>query len=277
MSDYNSSLPIRTENNGDAAVKIVDGTITSQALGVDSAGRMTTKLNDGAGNSVTSQASGAQRALDVGLNVAGVQIDPRSIRALTSADVVTSAQGTAAALTGAWPVKPTDGTNSQTFTASGEAKVVFTQAIPAGTNNIGKVSVQDSSGNAFTASNPLPVVLSADLPGTKVNKYNTTSSLAAGASATHTYTITTGKTFSAKKFWAAASGKIRMDVKTSPDGTTFSTFWTGFNSVAFPNVSVDLDLLSILDSGAGSAIQIVISNLDHQAFDVYSTISGTES
>lgn len=34
MSDYNSSLPIRTENNGDAAVKIVDGTITSQALAV---------------------------------------------------------------------------------------------------------------------------------------------------------------------------------------------------------------------------------------------------
>lgn len=52
------------------------------------------KLQDGNGNIVTSQANGAQRALDVGINVAGVQIDPRSIRALTSGgDSVTAAQG----------------------------------------------------------------------------------------------------------------------------------------------------------------------------------------
>ncbi len=33
---------------------------------------------DGSGNSLTSQANGAQRALDVGIDVAGVQIDPRT-------------------------------------------------------------------------------------------------------------------------------------------------------------------------------------------------------
>ena len=55
MSDYNSSLPIRTESNGDAAVKLVDGTITSQALTIDSAGRIITKNQDGAGNALTSQ------------------------------------------------------------------------------------------------------------------------------------------------------------------------------------------------------------------------------
>jgi hypothetical protein len=47
MSDFNSSLPIRTQSNGDAAVKIVDGTVTSQQLGVDSGGRITTKISDG--------------------------------------------------------------------------------------------------------------------------------------------------------------------------------------------------------------------------------------
>lgn len=41
------------------------------------------KLLDGAGTSVTSQTSGAQRALDVGINVAGVQIDPRTAPTLT--------------------------------------------------------------------------------------------------------------------------------------------------------------------------------------------------
>ena len=97
MSDFNSSLPVRTEANGDVVAKIVDGTVTSQALGVDSSGRITIKLQDGGGTSLTSQTNGTQRALDVGINVAGAQIDPRSIRTLTAADVVTANQGTAGA------------------------------------------------------------------------------------------------------------------------------------------------------------------------------------
>lgn len=47
MADFNSSLPIRTESNGDVVVKIVDNTITSQGLSVDSGGRVTTKISDG--------------------------------------------------------------------------------------------------------------------------------------------------------------------------------------------------------------------------------------
>jgi len=89
MSDFNSSLPVRTETNGDVVVKVVDSTTPSQGLNVDAAGKVTTKLNDGAGNAVTSQASGAQQALDVGINVGGTQIDPRQVRALTASDTVT--------------------------------------------------------------------------------------------------------------------------------------------------------------------------------------------
>lgn len=64
MSDYNSSLPIRTENNGDVAVKIVDGTTPSQALGVDSSGRTTTKIQDSSGDNLDS----VNQALKVALN-----------------------------------------------------------------------------------------------------------------------------------------------------------------------------------------------------------------
>jgi hypothetical protein len=39
-------------------------------------------LRDAAGSLITSQVNGSQQALDVGINVAGVQIDPRQIRAL---------------------------------------------------------------------------------------------------------------------------------------------------------------------------------------------------
>lgn len=37
-------------------------------------------LNDGVGNPITSQINGSKQALDVGIDVAGVQIDPRNIR-----------------------------------------------------------------------------------------------------------------------------------------------------------------------------------------------------
>jgi len=99
MADFNSSLPVRTQNNGDVVVNIADGTTETQKLAVDSSGRITTKIDDGNGNAITSQANGAQRALDVGIDVAGVQIDPRQIRALTSSDVVTAQQGTSPFIT----------------------------------------------------------------------------------------------------------------------------------------------------------------------------------
>lgn len=57
---------------------------------------ITSRMQDGSGNGTTSQVNGSQRALDIGIDVGGSQIDPRSIRALTASDIVTADQG------GAW-------------------------------------------------------------------------------------------------------------------------------------------------------------------------------
>lgn len=294
MSDFASSLPIRTETNGDVVAKISDGTTNTQLLAVDAAGLVGAKLYDGAGTAVTSQANGGQQALDVGIDVAGVQIDPRQIRALTSSDVVTADQGAPNTASNGWPVKPTDGTNSQSFTAAGEAKVDITQPLPAGTNAIGtvKAQLQDNAGTAITLgqkvmASSVPVVIASDQStlnvsfapapsGTLVNKYNTSAAVAAAASVNHDYSVTAGKTFYAKKFWASASGKIKAEVRTSPDGTTFTSFWVGFNSTANPNIDIDLETIAITDTGAGAKVRIVITNEDKSAEDVYSTISGVE-
>lgn len=40
MSDYNSSLPVRTEANGDVVAKICDGTTNTQILAVDANGKI---------------------------------------------------------------------------------------------------------------------------------------------------------------------------------------------------------------------------------------------
>jgi hypothetical protein len=59
MSDYNSSLPIRTENNGDVVVKLGDGTTPSQQLSIDTDGRGAVKVDgdyDGVANATPSSA-----------------------------------------------------------------------------------------------------------------------------------------------------------------------------------------------------------------------------
>ena len=86
--------------DGSAVTQPVSGTVTANAgTGTFSvSGTVNSKLQDGNGNVVTSQSSGFQRALDVGVNVAGVQVDPRQVRALTNSDTVTVVQPTASNL-----------------------------------------------------------------------------------------------------------------------------------------------------------------------------------
>jgi hypothetical protein len=131
-------------------------------------------------------------------------------------------------------------------------------------------------GANVSVTNPIPVYVTSASPGTLVNYYQTSVNVAAGSSVNLTYTIPAGKTFSAYKFWSSGSGKIRVDVEASPDGTTYSTYWTGFNSTAQPNVDINLTQpAEFQDSGTGSTIRIVITNKDLAAFDVFATITGT--
>lgn len=76
MADFNSSLPVRTQTNGDVAVKVVDGTVVSNALTVDSSGRVTVKLDDSTGLGITSTLIGSKQSLDV--NVANTTAIPIS-------------------------------------------------------------------------------------------------------------------------------------------------------------------------------------------------------
>jgi hypothetical protein len=102
---------------------------------------------------VTSTAEGTDhQALDIQVYHGGTAINPTAIRALTSSDVVTSAQGTAAAVAGAWPVKVTDGTNSMP-TADTVARSSF-HRITDGTNT----AAVKAASTAAIATDPAIVV-----------------------------------------------------------------------------------------------------------------------
>lgn len=146
--------------------QVVQPVVAASASGLTVNGTVSSKLEDGSGNNITSQTNGSQRALDVGIDVAGVQVDPRSIRALTSADVVsiqslsasgltingtaTSNQGTPNTTANAWPTKITDGISTAAVTNAaplGTEQGLVVRNIPSGTQ------VVSGSGN-FTVVQP---------------------------------------------------------------------------------------------------------------------------
>lgn len=279
MSDFTSSLPIRTENNGDVKIILVDSSNPSLGATVDSSGALKTNVtfsgpvtaNQGSPNT---NGNGWPVKITDGVN-GDVAVKAPSIPANASDPSL---------VVGLSPNSPLPtGTNQIGHVIVDSSALVYQPTgsqlhvqIDAGTSNIGKVAILDSSGNVITVTNPLPVFVSAKVPGTEINDYNTVVAIATNGTSNHDYTITVGKTFIGKKFWATASGKLKVEVQVSPDGVTFSSKWVGFNSTATPNINIDLDVFSISDSGAGSKIRIIRTNLDKTAMDVYSTISGTE-
>jgi hypothetical protein len=274
MSDILSSLPIRTENPGDVKFILVDSSNPSLGATVDSSGNLKTSAvfsgsvsaNQGTPNSI---ANAWPIKVTDGTNVLGTPSDPVRVDPTGTTTQPVSLSGSITV------VQPT-GTNLHTVVDSGTITSI-TNPVAATQSGSWTVAVKDSSGNSITTANPLPVFISATLPGTEINSYDTVAAVASNASSNHDYTITASKTFIGKKFWASASGKMKIEVQVSPDGSTFNTKFVGFNSTSNPNITIDLDVFSVSDAGAGSKIRIIRTNLDKSAMDVYSTISGTES
>ena len=174
-----------------APVNLIDYT-TGNELTINSDGTSTIRLDDGSGNSISSQANGAQRALDVGIDVSGVQIDPRQIRTLTSSDIVTADQGNAP-----WSQNITQIAGNNIATAA---------------SGIAKIGLTDGSGTSITLgqkviASSIPVAIASDqtvIPVTLGNITGKTNVLKTGSLVTTaitadqvilTYTVTAGKTF----------------------------------------------------------------------------------
>jgi hypothetical protein len=385
VSDYNSSLPCRTESNGDIASFLCDGTTPSQLASVSSFGALSALLKNSSGTvadfnygavgaatlRVVAAMGNATGSIDFNYGTVGAQTTrtasqignatgaadfnygSATAQTLRVASLIGNASGSAdfnSGSTGAqtlrvvanqgapgtaangWFVRPTDGTNSQSYTAAGEAKVEITQPLPTGTNTIGAVnqgtspwvvsgtvtSAEDKNydtvgantlrtaaqignatgaadfnagatgaqtlrtasnlylnGTAVSASNPIPIVAET-APGTHKNDYKAASAIAANASDNHDYTVTAAMTFHLNQIEAAASGKAKMEVKveTGVATSTYNTIFVKFNSTADTNFSIHLD--DDISVAAGVRVRVVMTNLDKQAQDLYSTISGYE-
>lgn len=245
MSDYDSSLPVRTETNGDVAVKVVDGTTPSQTLTVNTDGsaevHVINDLDYGAVGADTirtaSQIGNATGAADFGAGSSGAQ----TLR--TSSNITR------------------DGTElSYGVGASGVNTLRTASIIHDGTDQM-----------AVNTDGSINVVVQEDV-GTEIVNYDTSSAIASGASDNHDLVFASAsKLF---QVWSSASGKLKSEVQIETGSATnvFNTVMVGFNSTANPNIQMNLAKYAAIPTGA--RVRVIRTNNDNQSQDVYSTIIG---
>ena len=308
MADYDSSLPVRTENDGDIAAKISDATIPSQQLKVNVDGSI--DVNAQVTNS-NLDASTDNVAISDGTDVLAIEADG-SINVNTTIAGTVDVSGSTVTIQE--PLSIDD--NGGSITVDGSVSLLGTSAVSAtdldirdltfatDTVNVSGSEVSldaatlaalesvtvtatdldirdltaasdsvsahlfDETGAAYSEANPLPV-LTVNNPGNKVTDYQTTASVAKDAVVTHSYTVTAGFDFCGQEAWASGSGKIKVEVLVGG-----AVVFVGFNSTSNPNIRIPLDLA--VGAPAGTVVAIRITNRDNQTQDVYSTLTGIE-
>lgn len=255
MADYNSSLPIRSEADGTderVHVKIVDGTTPSQRATVDTDGNVHIEVH---GN----DPAGTDRVLRLS-----------ELGALTPDGVYDIADntkpGTIGLIASSRDAAPSDTTMTERLTSVTDS---------GGTVKALDIALHDEDGEAFSATNPLPVTI-LDSEGDEVNDYNTAAGVAAAATSNHDYTVTAATTLFLTQISATASGKCKIviSVETGVATGTFSPKFVMFNSTASPNM--EKVLKEPIQVAAGVRVRIARTNTDNQPQDLYSTISGHE-
>lgn len=257
MSDQNTSLPVRSQADGldeRLHVKIVDGTTTAvnqMTVDADKNAHVEIHGDDPAGTDRVVRTSELGAITPDGVYDVANNTKPGNVGVITSTRNAT----------------PGDTTQVQRVTGINGTSDTTVWAMD--------VSIHDEDGNKFSASNPLPVTV-VDSEGSEVNDYNTAAAVAAAASSNHDYTVTALKTLKLSQIWATASGKLKIEVQVETGVATavFVTKFVAFNSTATPNI--ELPINENVTVAAGVRVRVIRKNLDNQAQDVYTTISGHE-
>lgn len=304
MADFASSLPVRTENAGDLQIQIVDGTLTSNKLKVESDGSINTNTTfsatnldirdlvfatdkvDASGSSVELGATTLAALENISATVTATDLDIRNLAFATdtvdaSGSTVELGSTTLAALENiSATVTATDldirnlafatdtvDVSGSSVTVSGSVTVTATDL---DIRNLAHTqdSIKLGDGTDFLAINAdgsLNVKITDASPDTAAHDYDTDAAVAAGATGTHTYTSTGN--FYLEQVEASASGKLKIVVKVNA-----VTKFVGFSSTANPNISFVLKQPILATTG--QTVTVERTNMDNQAQDVYSTIIG---
>ena len=254
MADFDSSLPVRTETDGDVKAVIVDPTVTTQQASVDANGRLSVVAYGNNGTTdVVLPIDPTSGALQVDIvDAAGITVDVdvqqfADNAAVNAADLGNLALGT-------------DGSNYQIISVDSAGVVQVKET--------GIVQVS-ADGNANTALNPIYVEnVAAGASSDDIHVFGSATDLAAASTTTITHTVNAGKTFCLKNWGASSSGKIKATLDVG--GTDVDV---GFNSTASPNIGTNFG--TAIKAAAATVITLTIRNRGNVK-DVYGFINGEE-
>ena len=257
MTDFQSSLPVRSEADGvDAHVltKICDGTSPSsnQAI-VDGDKNLHVEIH---GNEPVAGADKVIRVSNLGA------ITPDGVYDGTN----NTKPGNSGLIAHTRSASPGDATQTERISS-----------VTYATDNVKAldVALHDENGAPYTVLNPLPTVVVETEGGVEVQDYQASAlPLAVNGVENHDYTVTVGKTLKLFQIMASASGKIKVEVSVDL-GAGLVVKASYFNSTATPNVESTFKIPFTV--AAGLKVRIAITNRDNQPMDVYSTIIGIES
>lgn len=284
MADFDSSLPVRTENDGDVVAKIADSTVPSQQLTVNADGSI--NVTDNGGSLTVDGVDFDIRDLDAAQDNVAISdgTDTLAINPDGSIDVGTTLDKNYGAV-GANTLRTAAQIGNATGAADFGAGATGAQTLRVEANQGEANAVADAwpmlltdgvDTVAVNTDGSINVVIADATPGTPINNYNTAAAVAGGASSNHDYTVTALKTFYFNQVEASASGKMKIEVQieTAVASGVFNTRWVQFNSTAETNMVIHID--NPIAVAAGVRVRIIRTNRDNQSQDVYSTISGYE-
>ena len=243
MADFDSSLPIRTENAGDAEIRIVDHTTPTQGLAVDSEGKLKTLLYGYNGT--------ADVVLPVDPTSGALKVDLVSADGIT-VDVQLQHENDNVQIYG------NDGTANQ----------------PIQTDNAGNLLVGIVNNSPV---NPVFVqeVVTASVT-TPIHEYHTAVDIAKDNTTELVYTVTAGKTFSIKNWGATGSDKIKatLQIETGVGTDTYNDYDVLFNSTSMPNPERNYG--TGISVAAGIRVKVLVLNRSSTQ-NLYAFLNGQET
>jgi hypothetical protein len=272
MSDYDSSLPIRTENDGDVVSFIADATTPANKLKVNADGSIDSNVVVPSGTKIQITDGTDDLAVngDGSLN-AVVSATDLDVRDLTFATDKVDASGSLV------DVQATDlDIRDLTFATDkvdASGSLVDVQATDLDIRNLtfaddkvdasgSTVRVVDEDGNAFSSANPLPV----EFFEAKAETFDFSQGNAIAKNATHTHTYAAPANYKLKEVYVSGSGKLRAELRINN-----VTVAVGFNSTANPQVQWSFQ--KGLNASSVN-VTVLIENLDNGAQNLYSTLVG---
>jgi hypothetical protein len=259
MADYASSLPIRTEANGDVVVKITDSTetyfwaIDSNGVGSVSFPAGTEfKITDGTDDLAINTDGSINTTITDGTDTLGINTDGSILIGDGTETLAIGTNGEVTALI-------SDGTDSLAINTDGSIGVQLTDGTDALViNTDGSINV-----NLVTST-----------VGTEYHYYNTTSGGVPNTPSTViTHTTTALKTFLFKQVGASCSGKCKVEVKT---GTPASETTKAVFFLSSSDNSHEITFAQPIEVAAGDNTLVVMTNRDNANADLYAFINGNE-